>query len=109
MPQATMRHLVGRARTRHANRQLGVLLAFVAGAVNAGGFLAIRRYTSHMTGVLSGIADDLALGAAPGRGRAIVRPLRAHQRDHRQVIDRIARIGDALEIADGVDDCDDAL
>ena len=62
MPQATMRHLVGRTRTRHANRQLGVLLAFVAGAVNAGGFLAIRRYTSHMTGVLSGIADDLALG-----------------------------------------------
>ena len=57
-----MRHLVGRTRTRHANRQLGVLLAFVAGAVNAGGFLAIRRYTSHMTGVVSGIADDLALG-----------------------------------------------
>ncbi|MDL2338778.1 MAG: YoaK family protein [Pseudomonadota bacterium] len=62
MPQATMRKLVGRTRTRRANRQLGLLLAFVAGAVNAGGFLAIHRYTSHMTGVVSGVADDLALG-----------------------------------------------
>jgi uncharacterized membrane protein YoaK (UPF0700 family) len=41
-------------------------LAFTAGAMNAGGYLAVRRYTSHMTGVLSSIADDLALH----RGRA---------------------------------------
>jgi len=45
-----------------ANRQLGGLLAFVAGAVNAGGFLAIHRYTSHVTGVVSAMADDLAAG-----------------------------------------------
>nr|WP_231973440.1 YoaK family protein [Variovorax sp. HW608] len=49
-------------RTRHANRQLGGLLAFVAGAVNAGGFLAVQRYTSHMSGIVSAIADDLVLG-----------------------------------------------
>jgi uncharacterized membrane protein YoaK (UPF0700 family) len=34
-------------------------MALIAGAVNAGGFLAIQRYTSHMTGIISGIADDL--------------------------------------------------
>jgi uncharacterized membrane protein YoaK (UPF0700 family) len=56
--------LSARDRTRHANRQLGGVLAFVAGAVNAGGFLAVQRYTSHMTGVVSAIADDLVLGQA---------------------------------------------
>jgi uncharacterized membrane protein YoaK (UPF0700 family) len=57
-----LHRLTGRHRTRSANRQLGAVLAFVAGAVNAGGFLAVRRYTSHMTGVISGVADDLAVG-----------------------------------------------
>ncbi len=62
MPRRTLRQLIGRARTRRGNRRLGLLLAFVAGAINAGGFLAVQRYTSHMTGVVSGVADDLALG-----------------------------------------------
>ncbi len=62
MPRPTLRRLVGHQRTRRANRQLGLLLAAVAGAINAGGFLAIQRYTSHMTGIVSGVADDLALG-----------------------------------------------
>jgi uncharacterized membrane protein YoaK (UPF0700 family) len=62
MPRQTLRTLVGHQRTRAANRRLGLLLAAVAGAINAGGFLAIQRYTSHMTGIVSGIADDLALG-----------------------------------------------
>jgi len=57
-----LHRLTGRHRTRSANRQLGAVLAFVAGAVNAGGFLAVQRYTSHMTGVISGVADDLATG-----------------------------------------------
>jgi uncharacterized membrane protein YoaK (UPF0700 family) len=57
-----LRYLAGRERTREANRHLGFTLAFVAGAVNAGGFLAVAQYTSHVTGVLSSIADDLALG-----------------------------------------------
>ena len=55
-------HLTSHHRTRASNRRLGALLAFVAGAVNAGGFLAVQRYTSHMTGIISGIADDLAIG-----------------------------------------------
>jgi uncharacterized membrane protein YoaK (UPF0700 family) len=62
MPRQALRNLTGRERTPRANRQLGLLLAFVAGAINAGGFLAIQRYTSHMTGIVSGVADDLALG-----------------------------------------------
>lgn len=40
---------------------LGLLLSFVAGAVNAGGFLAVGQYTSHMTGIASSIADHLVL------------------------------------------------
>ena len=55
--------LVGRRRTQAANRQLGCVLAAVAGAINAGGFLAVHRYTSHMTGIVSSIADDLAIGS----------------------------------------------
>jgi uncharacterized membrane protein YoaK (UPF0700 family) len=34
----------------------------VAGATNAGGFLAVGQYTSHMTGVVSSVADNLVLG-----------------------------------------------
>ena len=62
MTLAFLHRLTGTHRTRSANRQLGAVLAFVAGAVNAGGFLAVQRYTSHMTGVISGVADDLATG-----------------------------------------------
>lgn len=56
------RKLTGRRRTQAADRQLGFVLAFVAGAINAGGFLAVKRYTSHMTGIVSAMADDLATG-----------------------------------------------
>lgn len=49
-------------RTVWRDRALGAVLAFVAGATNAGGFVAIGQYTSHMTGMVSGIADDLAFG-----------------------------------------------
>lgn len=59
-----LRRLSGNQRTRSANRQLGALLALVAGAVNAGGFLAVNQYTSHMTGFVSAIADNLVLGNA---------------------------------------------
>jgi uncharacterized membrane protein YoaK (UPF0700 family) len=62
MPVDYARRLTGRKRTPGANRHLGLTLAFVAGAINAGGFLAVRQYTSHMTGIVSAIADDLALG-----------------------------------------------
>jgi uncharacterized membrane protein YoaK (UPF0700 family) len=40
-----------------------VALAFVAGAINAGGFPAVHQYTSHVTGAISAAADSLVLGA----------------------------------------------
>ncbi len=57
-----LRNLTGRKRTAIADRHLGFTLAFVAGATNAGGFLAVQQYTSHMTGIVSTMADNLALG-----------------------------------------------
>lgn len=63
MPIAYARRLTGRHRTADANRHLGYTLAGVAGAINAGGFLAVQQYTSHMTGVVSAMADQWALGS----------------------------------------------
>jgi uncharacterized membrane protein YoaK (UPF0700 family) len=63
MPLNLARRLTGRERTKEANSHLGVVLAFVAGAINAGGFLAVHQYTSHMTGIVSSMADSLVLGS----------------------------------------------
>ncbi len=52
----------GALRSASLNRQLAWAMAFVAGAVNAGGFLAVSHYTSHMTGVVSSMADEVADG-----------------------------------------------
>jgi len=52
----------GALRSESLNRQLAWAMAFVAGAVNAGTFLAVGRYTSHMTGVVTSMADELAYG-----------------------------------------------
>lgn len=57
------RKLTGRERTLAGNRLLGMTLAFVAGATNAGAFLAVKQYTSHMTGILSTLADSVVLKA----------------------------------------------
>lgn len=57
-----LRHLSGQHRTAATNRLLGTMLAFNAGAVNAGGFLVVSMYTSHMTGFASMLADNLILG-----------------------------------------------
>jgi uncharacterized membrane protein YoaK (UPF0700 family) len=62
MPFFYLRRLTGSARTERANRQLARYLAFIAGAINAGGFLAVHQYTSHMTGIVSSMADNLAFG-----------------------------------------------
>ena len=62
MPAQYFRNLTGKHRSATANRQLGFSLAFVAGAANAGGFLAVKQYTSHMSGIVSAIADQTALG-----------------------------------------------
>lgn len=48
-------------RTPQNDARLGICLAFVAGAANAGGFLAVGQYTSHMSGMVSGIADHLSM------------------------------------------------
>ncbi len=56
------RHLAGQHRTPSIDRLLGGLLAFNAGAINAGGFLLVGMYTSHMTGFASMLADNLILG-----------------------------------------------
>lgn len=49
-------------RTAQNNIRLGATLCFVAGATNAGGFLAVGEYTSHMSGIVSSVADNLVLG-----------------------------------------------
>lgn len=65
MPINYLASLTAPERTARANLHLGASLAFVAGALNAGGFLAIGQYTSHMTGMLSSAADNLVLGQLP--------------------------------------------
>ncbi|MFZ6713229.1 YoaK family protein [Undibacterium sp. TC9W] len=62
MPINYLAKLTSPKRTPRSNLHLGVSLACVAGALNAGGFLAVGQYTSHMTGMLSSAADDLVLG-----------------------------------------------
>lgn len=54
--------LTGRHRLARSNRTLGLLLAFNAGAMNAGGFLVLHMYTSHMSGFASQLADGLVMG-----------------------------------------------
>jgi uncharacterized membrane protein YoaK (UPF0700 family) len=62
MPISYLRTLTSRTRTGEGNRRLGFILAFIAGAANAGGFLAVGQYTSHMSGIVSALADNLAIG-----------------------------------------------
>ncbi|UGQ44842.1 YoaK family protein [Massilia endophytica] len=62
MPVQYLRTFTAAQRTEASNIRLGRVLAFVAGAVNAGGFLAVGQYTSHMTGILSSVPDQLLLG-----------------------------------------------
>jgi uncharacterized membrane protein YoaK (UPF0700 family) len=63
MPIQYARSLIGTERSATGNQHLGALLAFVAGAINAGGYLAVHQYTSHMTGIISAMADNIVLGA----------------------------------------------
>ena len=61
MPLEYLSRLTAKPRTGQANLHMGVLLALVAGALNAGGFLAVGQYTSHMTGMVSSFADQVVL------------------------------------------------
>lgn len=56
------RRIVAAERDGTADAQLGLLLTFVAGAVNAGGFFYVGQYTSHMSGIVAAMADHAVLG-----------------------------------------------
>jgi uncharacterized membrane protein YoaK (UPF0700 family) len=62
MPIEYLRGFARPQRTDQNNRRLGRWLAFIAGAANAGGFLAVGQYTSHMSGIVSALGDNLAVG-----------------------------------------------
>jgi len=62
MPLAYLTRLTATPRSGAADLHIGMILAAVAGALNAGGFLAIGFYTSHITGAVSAFADELVLG-----------------------------------------------
>jgi uncharacterized membrane protein YoaK (UPF0700 family) len=62
MPIEYLRGFARPQRTDQNNRRLGRWLAFIAGAANAGGFLAVGQYTSHMSGIVSALADNFAVG-----------------------------------------------
>lgn len=59
----TVTRVAASERTGAADTLLGMTLTFIAGAINAGGFLAIGQYTSHMSGILSSMANNLAAGS----------------------------------------------
>jgi uncharacterized membrane protein YoaK (UPF0700 family) len=61
MPVLYLRRLTGSKRSQRANRQLAHFLAFIAGAANAGGYVAVKQYTSHMSGIVSAMADATAV------------------------------------------------
>ena len=61
MPGKYLRYLSSRERAPGADLSLARYLTFVAGAANAGGFLAVNVYTSHMSGLVASMADNLAL------------------------------------------------
>ena len=55
-----MRARVHRNRSLVERAILAYLLPGVAGVINASGFFAIGTYTSHMTGMVARIGDELA-------------------------------------------------
>ncbi len=60
-PVKSARALVAQRRSSGNDLILATFLAMTAGAANAGGFFALGQYTSHMTGYLSQLADNVAL------------------------------------------------
>ncbi len=60
-PVRSARVLVAHRRSTGNDLILATVLAAIAGAANAGGFFALGQYTSHMTGYLSQLADNVAL------------------------------------------------
>ena len=54
--------VVAHRRIPMNDKLLATVLAGIAGAVNAGGLFVVGQYTSHMTGYVSQIADNLVTG-----------------------------------------------
>ena len=52
----------GKARSFSDNARLAIVLSCVAGAVNATGFFLVGTYTSHVTGNVARIGDEIAQG-----------------------------------------------
>lgn len=55
----------GPSRDPQKSAILAGYLAFVAGFVNSGGFVLIHTFTSHVTGSVGRLADDIAQADAP--------------------------------------------
>ncbi|HEV2576036.1 MAG TPA: YoaK family protein [Acidobacteriaceae bacterium] len=53
-----LRRMTARERTEAANWQLAALLAFNAGAVDVVGYLGLRQFTSHMSGIVATLAAE---------------------------------------------------
>ncbi|MGG7518731.1 YoaK family protein [Allorhizobium undicola] len=60
--KAYLTRLTHSERSESSDRDLALYLTFIAGAANAGGFMAVGQYTSHMSGIVSSMADTLVLG-----------------------------------------------
>lgn len=50
---------IGATRTLQHNLQIATLLSFVAGMVNVGGFLAVQRMTTNITGHFAFLIDEV--------------------------------------------------
>jgi uncharacterized membrane protein YoaK (UPF0700 family) len=61
----------GPARDPRTNTILASYLATVAGFVNSGGFVMIGSFTSHVTGSVGRLGDDLARGDTPAAVSAL--------------------------------------
>jgi uncharacterized membrane protein YoaK (UPF0700 family) len=62
----SVRHYLHKNRNVFESSVLAHVLPFVAGAVNASGFFIIGTYTSHVTGSVARVGDDLAQGNVKG-------------------------------------------
>jgi len=54
-----LRRLIARDRSPTADWELAGLLAFTAGAVDVTGYLSLRQYTTHMSGLVALMAEDV--------------------------------------------------
>lgn len=67
-----MRRYLRKKRNTLESNVLAHVLPFVAGTVNATGFYIVGTYTSHVTGSVARVGDDLAQGNKAGALRAML-------------------------------------